>query len=688
MAFAFATSSDALAQPMAGRARSNRILGVVRGGGAPIAASTVTLWEASAQAPRKLAQIKTNANGEFQLPTAGAHATASLYLTAVGGAPKAAKENGDASTITLMTILGSRPPPRVTINEFTTVASVWTHAQFLTGADLRGTPLGLRIAAGNMPSFVDLTTGDYGATIIDAINGQQTPTLANFTTLANVVAACVTRLKPDACNTFFTAATDPRGKTPTNTLEALQTIARNPSYQPNRVFALLDTFYPVDHAKELRPTPFLPYLSNPPTAWVLPLKFTGGGLNGPGKIMFDSEGNAWSGVNFVVGGQSLDAFWNGNLSKYSPNGKALSPTPSGFTGGGILGPGFGTAITSDDKVWVTSTSGKTISLFDKNGKALSPPEGYNFGGKLGLMQSIIVTPKGDVWALDFGNDQIVYLPQGDPSKVKFYCQTPEGQSKKDNPCKLSGPFHLAIDQQDRIWVDNATGDTVTRFPASDPTKFEVFPVGGHSGKGMAVDSHGYVWVTNTMGKGLDVATKAKLLELKLTGKIKDLDETVYNYLAQRENGSITMLQPDGQQLPGGSVFTAGDTLWGPWGVAIDGNDHVWVSLFMGPGRLAELCGSNIETCPPGMKTGDAISPPGGYAGGGMQHLTDVGVDPAGNVWVADNWEDPQACFGKAPESESTRCGGNGLTIFYGMAKPVRAPQIGPAQPEREHLAGE
>ena len=28
---------------------------------------------------------------------------------------------------------------------------------------------------------------------------------------------------------------------------------------------------------------------------------------------------------------------------------------------------------------------------------------------------------------------------------------------------------------------------------------------------------------------------------------------------------------------------------------------------------------------------------------------------------------------------STRCGGQGVTIFFGMAKPVRAPQIGPAR---------
>jgi Sulfatase len=58
---------------------------------------------------------------------------------------------------------------------------------------------------------------------------------------------------------------------------------------------------------------------------------------------------------------------------------------------------------------------------------------------------------------------------------------------------------------------------------------------------------------------------------------------------------------------------------------------------------------------------------------------DVGVDPAGNVWVADNWQDDQSCFGLQAEAKSTLCGGNGLTVFYGMAKPVRAPQIGPAQ---------
>jgi hypothetical protein len=40
----------------------------------------------------------------------------------------------------------------------------------------------------------------------------------------------------------------------------------------------------------------------------------------------------------------------------------------------------------------------------------------------------------------------------------------------------------------------------------------------------------------------------------------------------------------------------------------------------------------------------------------------------------------QAELSRAPnEALSTRCGGQGVVIFYGMAKPVRAPQIGPAR---------
>ena len=661
----------------AGTARADTIEGQVLGAGAPIAKSTVTLWSASADAPKQLAQTQTGDDGRFTLSAEGSPDSI-FYIIAKGGAPAANKGAGDNPSIALISVLGSKPPAHVTIDEFTTVASASTNAQFLDGPALKGNALGLRIAAGNVPNFVDLETGGYGAMIQDPLNSTQTPTMANFATLANLLAGCVTRVSPDACSRLFAAATPPSGTAPTDTLTAAESVAQNSAYKPDRMFALLNAFYRVPAGKQLRPTPFLPYLSFAPSAWVFPLHFTGGGYTGGAKVMFDSEGNAWSGANFIVGSQGKDALWDGNLSEFAPNGRPLSPMTTGFAGGGLQGPGFGTAIDANNRVWIDSTTGRTISLFDHNGKPLSPPEGYNFGGKLGYMQGVIVAPNGDVWAADFGNDDVVYMPQGDPTKAKFYCDSANGKPNKDSPCKLSGPFHLVIDQQDRIWISNAIGDTVTRFPATDPTKVEVFKTGGHSGKGMAVDSKGNVWIANTLGAGLTLDTKLKLLDLKLRGKMADADSIVlHNLLAKPGLGSVSMLRPDGSPAPG-SPFNPG-SIWGAWAVSIDGNDHVWISNFAPGGGLTELCGARPETCPPGMKTGDPISPRGGYKGGGMQMLVDVSIDPAGNVWASDNWQDPLSCYGQPDEGVSTRCGGQGMTVFYGLAKPVRSPQIGPAR---------
>ena len=379
----------------------------------------------------------------------------------------------------------------------TTIASVWTNAQFLDGAAIKGPALSLSIAAGNVPNFVDLQTGGWGGPIQDPLNSGQTPTMANFATLADALAGCATRVPPNACEMLFQAAKPPIGEAPTDTLTAAEAIARYPWYLPREVFALLDFFYPVPAGKNLRPVPFMPYLNTAPSAWVLPLKFDGGGYRAGGKAMFDSEGNLWVGDNFTIGWQASDELWQGHATKFAPNGRPLSPITTGFVGGGMEGGTFGAAIDANDNAWLTSYGSKSITVFDKTGKPLTPPEGITFGGRLGLMQGVIVTPSGDVWVLGIEKRQLVYFPKGDLTKGRIVC---EGDSAE--PCKsFLAPFHLAIDQQDRIWVSNGGVDHVTRFPASDPSKVENFKV-GYSSSGLAIDSKGNVWVTDRFGNGL------------------------------------------------------------------------------------------------------------------------------------------------------------------------------------------
>lgn len=437
-----------------------RLEGQVQAGGGPVANSTVTLWVASTGEPRQIGQTRTSGDGRFTLgsdETLGADVI--LYVVAKGGEASVNRGSGDNPAIAMLSVLGNSPPPTVVINEMTTVASVWTHNQFIDGTAIKGHALGLKIAAGNVPSFVDLQTGGWGTTIQDPLNSGQTPTMANFATLSDLLSACTARVKPDACSRLFAAATPPKGSAPTDTLTAAQAIARYPWYQPERLFRLLDEFYSVPAGKTMRAVPFMPYLSFPPSAWVLPLKFDGGGYRAGGKAMFDSEGNLWVGDNFTIGWQGQDKLWQGNATKFAPNGKPLSPITTGFAGGGMQGGTFGAAVDAKDNAWLTSYGGKSIAVFDKNGKPLTPPEGITFDGRLGLMQGVIVTPSGDVWVLGLSKGQLVHFPNGDLSKGQIIC---EGRDVE--PCKaFLGPFHLGIDQQDRIWVTNALGGHVTRF---------------------------------------------------------------------------------------------------------------------------------------------------------------------------------------------------------------------------------
>ena len=654
-----------------------RIGGQVQAGGGAVANSTVTLWAASAGEPKQLAQTQTSSDGHFQLATDETPgADVSLYLIAKGG-HATVKTGGDNNpAIALLTVLGSARPGKVVINEMTTVASVWTNAQFLDGSMIKGPALSLRIAAGNVPNFVDLENGSWGSAIQDSLNGGQTPTMANFASLADVLAGCATLSTVDACDNLFIAATPPKGAAPTDTLMAAQAIARYPWYRPERVFLLLSDFYPVPAGKTMRAVPFMPYLKFPPSAWVLPLKFDGGGYRAGGKAMFDSEGNLWVGDNFTIGWQGQDTLWQGNATKFAPDGRPLSPITTGFAGGGMQGGTFGAAVDAKDNAWLTSYGGKSIAVFDKNGKPLTPPDGITFDGELGLMQGVIVAPNSDVWVLGVTKSQLVYFPKGDLTKGKIVCE-----GDKEEPCKsFLAPFHLGIDQQDRIWVTNAFGDHVTRFPASDPSKAQKFKT-GFSGSGLGIDSQGNVWVTNRLGNSIRGAFVMgdMILAFKTGGNFDEvLTRHMFKQQGGHDGGSVTLLRPDGSEYPG-SPFTGGG-LPGPWAATVDGNDNVWISNFAGAhSPIVQLCGVRTENCPPGMKTGDQISPPGGYVGGGLQMQTDLAIDPAGNVWVMNNWQDIDSCFGVPPETLSTRCGGQGVTIFYGMAKPVRAPQIGPAR---------
>ena len=286
------TAATLLAGMYSAASAAVRIEGQVQAGGGALAGSTVSLYAASADAPARLAQVQTDADGHFVLAsdqTPGGEPV--FYIVARGGVPSVNKAGGDNAAIELLAVVGNQPPAKVTVNEMTTVASAFTAARFIQGESISGNPLGLRIAAMNVPNLVNLQSGSWGAVIIDGLNLTRSTTLANFDTLASLLAYASTSASDDWRSRFFRAATPTGGAAPSNTLTAIAGIARESWAHPNDLFALFEEAYP--KAKEGSPNaaPFAPYLQYAPNDFALILRFSGGGLYSPGRVMFDADSN-------------------------------------------------------------------------------------------------------------------------------------------------------------------------------------------------------------------------------------------------------------------------------------------------------------------------------------------------------------------------------------------------------------
>ena len=122
-------------------------------------------------------------------------------------------------------------------------------------------------------------------------------------------------------------------------------------------------------------------------------------------------------------------------------------------------------------------------------------------------------------------------------------------------------------------------------------------------------------------------------------------------------------------------FHGGGAVDVPWGLNIDGNDDVWVGN-IGPvdNSVVLMAGVDTKGHPAGTKAGDVIHV---FRGGSIQMLTDVSIDPAGNVWAANNWKIPRWRCPTTPIPRfSTWGGGSGLTVIYGVAAPVKPPRMG------------
>jgi hypothetical protein len=629
-------------------------------GTVPLRGMTVELLAATpgGTATARLGTARSGPGGAFTLRYSGARPTTVDYLLATrpgGGAEAGFPIYGQSYRLGAALGEGT-PPPRVKVTERTTVAMGFAMAQFIDagralGAGVAGKNPGLRNAAAMSADLVDLG-GGLSSVLREFPNGRSTSTLATFNTLGNLLALC--RRQDTRCARLLSLAGAPGGGPATDTLEAAANIARYPWHDAAALAKLTRVSRPL----------WSPTLAadESPAAWTLALRFEGTppGMDGPGNFAIDAGGNLWVANNYVYSRESRKpACGSGELFRFTPTGQTYPGSP--YVGGGLSGIGFGVTIDPSSRVWggnfgfegkgcETPANHYTASTFSSSGKALSPPGGWEIGG-INWPQGTISDQEGNIWLANCGNNSVTDLTPGSsladgepPAATNFG----EGLITAGSSVGFSRPFGDAVNAKGDVFVTGNSSDSVLQLSPSGKVLSLVTGGGLHLPMGIAGDSNGYMWVSNSKWVTAPCPGGAAVSGPGEGG------------------GNVTLIEPGGEVAPGNPIEGAG--LNNPWGIAVDGDQNVWVANFGGR-RLTELCGTEPGNCPAGKrKTGGAISPKSGYGFDGLVRNTGVAIDPSGNVWLANNWKNVPI---------QTNPGGYQIVAYLGLAAPTRAPQIGP-----------
>jgi hypothetical protein len=369
--------------------------GTVRGGQQPVSGATVQLYAATSTGYGAAATslltvpVTTSLTGTFSIasdytcPTGGM-----VYLVVTGGNPGIVSVQNN-SGLAMMAGLGpcsGITGTKISVNELTTVASVWALAPFMQSTSSVSTSStnvqGLTNAFAAINKLVSTSAGSLPGPALPA-NATIPAPLIN--TIADILAACINTVNASTntvstnCNTLFTNTTPSGGTAPTNTIQAALNMAKNPALN----LTALSNLVPATGA------PFQPTVGgNAPNSWTLAINYAPAGMSTPKGITADSAGNIW-----------IPNSGNNTVTELSNTGAVLSG--SGF-GGGLLNSPSAIAIDTNGLAWVANTGNNTITHLASSGTT-----GTNYsGGGLNAPMGIAIDYAGDVWVSNSGSSTL------------------------------------------------------------------------------------------------------------------------------------------------------------------------------------------------------------------------------------------------------------------------------------------
>jgi DNA-binding beta-propeller fold protein YncE len=369
-------SSGGVAVATTGAAAAKVALtGTVFGGQQAVSGATIQLYATgvsgygSASYALFGTPVLTNSQGSFALgnnftcPTA----LSQVYLVATGGN----SGSGNNPNLALMTALGDcydlGGVSRVSINELTTVATVYALAPFMGGYTSVGTSTGNAQGLTNGFGSVNLLANVQSGGVPGTLPAGATAPTTELNTLADIIATCVnseggTAGDGSPCGILFAAVT-PAGETaPTDTVGAALAIAKNPGYNTVNLVPLAAPR-----------SPYQPVLSSA-TDFTVSINYTGGGFSSPSASAIDGSGNVW-----------VTNAGNNTVSVLTAAGTPVTGTP--YSGSGLNVPSA-IAIDASGNAWVADKGSSQLTVFTSAGTGSHPavsglngPSGVSIDGQ-------------------------------------------------------------------------------------------------------------------------------------------------------------------------------------------------------------------------------------------------------------------------------------------------------------------
>jgi hypothetical protein len=323
------------------------------------------------------------------------------------------------------------------------------------------------------------------------------------------------------------------------------------------------------------------------------------------------------------------------------------------------------------------------------------------GGGMKLPTAMAFDSSGNAWVASYSSALTELPPLGASGSVQQIAAASSA---------LMESYGLTVDGSNNIWVANEESSTSINAGDGNIAKFSnagqlLSGTGGYSAggiyypQGLAADTTGNVWVADygdslvsllsSSGSPVNGATAWGSGQLSLPVAIA-VDANHNAWLANQSSSTITRISADGSNVAQVSCCN------GASGIAVDQGGNVWVANYFG-NSISEV-----------SSTGTVLL--SGQTGGGVDHPQAVAID--GRVWVSNfhaetlsefagyNFTTPEAALsppaGLGTDAQlgspfalaidqsgnlwvTNSNGANTVTVFVGLATPVKTPLLGPAQ---------